>query len=213
MPQIGSILRPYAECRAAILDGDVAIWHGPPHKPLHWGIQDVSASRFIHAAMFGWLGGVGLGSSDRLLLGEFTQKKGGVLTLASSQIRGESGHWSVFRPALHDDEQRRQAWLNMVELTGTPYCLAAIWRNVLRSLPVLRWFFGQRADENDATTWGAATCSASVCQSLRLVGRDPISGDSYSDPVPHKSDYLVSPADLVHSPALRYQWTLTAEDL
>jgi hypothetical protein len=231
MPQVGSILRPYRDARPEILDGDVAIW-APDfpgvwaklghyiRRPLHFGIQDASASRFIHAAMFGWCYGAGWHYDGRLLLAEFTQKKGGVLTLASSQIRGESGRWSVFRPMLTCPSRRhetkmlqRRAFANMIDITGTPYSMRTIWANLLRSLPIVRWFCGRRSDENDATTWGAATCSASVCQSLRLVGLDPNTGESWSDPVPNKSDYLVSPADLVHSPALRYLWTLTSEDL
>lgn len=211
MPEIGSDIRTYADARADILDGDVAIWHGRAHKPLHLGIQDFSASRFIHSAIFGWLGD-GWAAQQLLLLAEFTQKKGGVLTLASSQIRGESGCWSVFRPRFLFQDHRRAAFLNMVNLTGRAYCNRSIWSNLLRSLPVLRWFFGRRADENDATTWGAETCSASVCQSLRLVGFDPDSGDSWSDPVPHKSDYLVTPTDLVRSRFFDYRFTLSWED-
>ncbi len=226
MAEIGSIRRPYAECRQEIFDGDVAIW-APEfrrlgaklwhflRRPLHFGIQDATASRFIHAAMFGWCYGEGW-HCGRLLLAEFTQKKGGVLTLASSQIRGESGNWHVLRPrrlvppsGRRDQAAfRREAFTAMVDLTGTPYSMAAIRANLLRSLPILRWFVGRRVDENDATSWGAATCSASVCRALRMVGLNPYSGESWSDPVPHKADYLCSPADLVRSTMLEYQFTI-----
>jgi len=209
MPTIGSILRPYSECRQEILDGDVLIWHGRPRKFLHVGIQDAAAARFIHAAMAGWCyGRTGdLDGDGRLLLAEF-HKSGGSMSLLSSQLRGESERWSVFRPHFYDEVQRRQAFDNMVQMTGLPYNNRAIVANLLRSLPVLRWFFGGTKDEIDATTWGAETCSGSVTRSLRLVGYDPISGDSWSDPVPHKADYLCSPTDLVRSSFLEYQFTL-----
>jgi hypothetical protein len=207
MPEIGSIRRRYDDCRGGILNADCLIWHGRPYRWLHYAIQSAGASRFVHAALAGWCYGRNEDVGGRLLLGEFG-RGGGRLTLLSSQLQRHSGEWSVFRPAFHDDQQRRLAFDFMVQMTGQRYSNLAIWCNYLRALPVLRWFFGRRSDENDATTWGARTCSSSVARCLRLVGLNPLSGDSWSDPVPHKADYLCSPTDLVRSAFLSYQFTI-----
>ncbi len=216
MPAIGSIRRPYAECRGEILDGDVALW-APNFKglldkighflarPLHFGIQDATGSRWIHAAKLFWCYGedgiAGRQSASdidrpRLMLGEFTQKRGGDCTIFSSQLKGQSGAWQIFRPQFRFHWQRRRSVHEFLDITGEPYSNLTIARNFIRALPGVRWCVSRAAvDENDLSDWGYQVCAASVARADRRAGLDGFL---------NTPDWKVTPAMFTVSPAYEY---------
>jgi hypothetical protein len=212
VPAVGSIQRPYSECRPDIWDGDVALW-APVfrsvwakvwhfiRRPLHFGIQDCTGSRWIHVAKLYWCYGYGQVEDGRLMLGEFTQKKGGSTATFLSQLKGESGNWHIFRPRFRHEWQRRESVLQFLDITGEPYNNWTIARNWVRSLPFIRWFVSRAAvDENDLSDFGYQVCAASVARADRKAGMDGFL---------NTPDWKVTPANFTTSPAYEYVLTPT----
>lgn len=179
--------------RGLLVDGSVLLFRG--RSRLARAIQLGGRSEYSHAAMLAtWMG--------QPLCLEVRELRGGRVVTLESQVRRYSGQIDLYAVApMQLNEQRRAAVRAMVRFAGEPYGYAAVAREALLHLPVVRWWTSPSYDDQSDWDGSPPYCSQAVAIALRAGGVDP---------VPRLADTHTEPGDLARSSALELLCTLVA---
>jgi len=196
----------YRVCRLLLESGDVALYRPEGMEPINHAIAH--AGRLPGAEPWQWYAHAGmlLWQGDCLMLLETLQGTGGREVTFSSQVRGWSGQYDVYRPLAPFDE--RAATQVMVRLAGTPYGWVSLARAAAkRILPNLKTPKDRDIEEailGEDPIW--PFCSQAVSMACRAGGRDPC---------PEREDALTEPGHLADPDFARYVCTpcWTEEDV